>query len=521
MSNTTLHREHSYYQNADPDKVKRLGQYFTPEKIARFMASWVMEGTNQVLDPAAGNHIFYREAKRIKPDCQFTGYEIDHQIAAHFQVDPPYEIRNEDFLMSGWQEKYDAIVCNPPYNRFQAILNRKQILSLFYEKTGERYSGYTNQSILFLLKAIHQLSERGRLAFIMPAEFLNARYGQAIKAQLITSQLLRAVLYFNTNVFSKVITTSCILLLDKQKKQAASFYYLDKIDMIDCVDIERQLPEEKHIGVYYSELRKTDKWLTVFNRKRIWLKENCVKLSDFAQVRRGLATGHNQFFLFSKQKIGDTNIDAACFKPCISASRDVLMPVLNDENFEKMVLQQKRVFLLYTNRLSTLSVSLQRYLNKGIREEVHNRYLPKNRHPWHHMEKKTVSPIWIGTAGRNGIKVVRNLAGVLNLTAFHGLYPKPGFDHLTNLLFCYLLTSTAQSLLAENRKIMGNGLAKYQPNDLAEGYILDLTRMTDSDQTNINQLYAQLIAKQHKQEYVNKIINQMDEIFRPYLVSDR
>ncbi|HHV27979.1 MAG TPA: SAM-dependent DNA methyltransferase, partial [Tissierellia bacterium] len=76
-----MKRENMYYRTTNAEKVKALGQYFTPDVIAEFMAKWVSRDATTVLDPAAGNHIFFRKVRQANPYCQFYGYEIDPEIA--------------------------------------------------------------------------------------------------------------------------------------------------------------------------------------------------------------------------------------------------------------------------------------------------------------------------------------------------------------------------------------------------------------------------------------------------------
>ena len=148
------------------------------------MCAWACKDAHSMLDPAVGNSVFLKFARKYNAECKLTGYEIDSKILEYFGNPTNADIINADYLLNGWEEKYDAIVCNPPYNRFQAISNRSEILNAICLHTGVKYSGYTNLYILFLLKSIHQLSDRGRLAYIVPSEFMNSKYGTAIKELL-------------------------------------------------------------------------------------------------------------------------------------------------------------------------------------------------------------------------------------------------------------------------------------------------------------------------------------------------
>ena len=202
--------EKKYYENVSEEKVKKLGQYFTPEKIASFMRNWILESDpKSILDPAVGNGIFFREIDSNKIKC--FGYEVDPNIINFFKNDYniTYNILIEDYLKNEWDLKFDAIICNPPYNRFQMIDDRKYILDNFNKRLGIKISGYTNQYILFLLKSIYQLNDYGRLAYIVPNEFLNSGYGNKIKKFLIDHKLLYAIINFDNHmsIFDNALTT--------------------------------------------------------------------------------------------------------------------------------------------------------------------------------------------------------------------------------------------------------------------------------------------------------------------------
>lgn len=206
--------EESYTRSVSTEHLKDFGQYFTNKAITDFMCAWACSDAKSVLDPAVGNSNFLLSAKRHNPDCTLTGYEIDKMILDYFGNPADARIYNTDYLLSDWSCKYDAIVCHPPYNRFQFVQNRNEILDKIKIHTGEQYTSYTNLYILFLVKSIEQLSHNGKLAYLIPTEFMNSKYGMKIKQLLLQRQLLRAVINFanNNNIFANAITTSCIII---------------------------------------------------------------------------------------------------------------------------------------------------------------------------------------------------------------------------------------------------------------------------------------------------------------------
>jgi len=121
------------------------------------------------------------------------------------------------------------------------------------------------------------------------------------------------------------------------------------------------------------------------------------------------------------------------------------------------------------------------------------------------------SPIWVSVFNRTGLRFVRNEANISNLTTFHCIYPrKLLFSTVsTDLLFAYLLTDTARQIFEDNSREYGNGLQKFEPNDLNQGKMLDLSVLPPSSQAKIMELY---------QLYANcadkRLINEMDAVFK-------
>ena len=128
------------------------------------------------------------------------------------------------------------------------------------------------------------------------------------------------------------------------------------------------------------------------------------------------------------------------------------------------------------------------------------------------MEQKPIAPIWVSTACRDGLKFIRNLANVSSLTTFHSVFINEPFEKDINIIFCYFLTPIAQSILRENRKELGNGLEKFQPNDLKTAKMLDITLLSADDYERINLIYYNMI-----DNYNSTQIDELNEIFSSYL----
>lgn len=506
-----MNNEINYSKSVSAKHIKDLGQYFTNYSVADFMCSWVCNHAKNMLDPAVGNSVFFKHVKKHYPKCALTGYEIDKNILDYFGNSTEANLFNSDYLLNGWDNKYDAIVCNPPYNRFQAISNRNEIIENIYAHTGVKYSGYTNLYILFLIKSIFQLSDTGRLAYIIPTEFLNSKYGTPIKQLLIERRLLRAIINFHNNdeMFFNATTTCCIILLDNEEKDGVNFYNLSSVDDLKGLDVGTKYYNSICVG--YNKLRASEKWRSYINQEDGQDYLNLRDISEFCSVSRGIATGANDFFCFSFSKSQRYSIPTQCLSKCICRSADIKTAIFTEADFQKLSDSDKNVYLLDVNE--TDASLIEDYIKFGEKNGVDKKYLPSCRKPWFSMEKKPAAPILVSSACRETIKFVRNLAGTKSLTTFHSIFVNNNYQEYTDLIFCYFLTPIAQEIIRKNRKELGNGLNKFQPNDFNTAKMLNLNIISAEDKKSVREIYCEM-----QNRISDTHVDQLNKIFSSYLI---
>ncbi|MGH7890403.1 MAG: HsdM family class I SAM-dependent methyltransferase, partial [Thermodesulfobacteriota bacterium] len=198
---------------------KQFAQFFTPEPIAEVMSRWILGHSNlqTVLEPAFGLGVFSRELLRNRQEIEITGFELDERIFrqadALFRDYPNVTLKRANYIFNDWQNKYDGIICNPPYFKFHDFDNKPALLEI-EKRTSFQLNGFTNLYALFILKSLTQLKPNGRAAYIVPSEFLNSDYGKLVKSHFVSNHTLRHVIVvdFEENVFDDALTTSSILL---------------------------------------------------------------------------------------------------------------------------------------------------------------------------------------------------------------------------------------------------------------------------------------------------------------------
>lgn len=81
------------------------------------------------------------------------------------------QILNIDFFAYPVSEKFDTIIGNPPYVRYQNIVPNTQFLLSEYKSI---FDSRSNLYLFFIYKSILHLKDRGELIFITPRDFLKS-----------------------------------------------------------------------------------------------------------------------------------------------------------------------------------------------------------------------------------------------------------------------------------------------------------------------------------------------------------
>lgn len=507
--------EKKYSKNTDLEHRKKFAQFFTPQPIADLMSDWLLgnENCKTILEPAFGLGIFSRTLLNKNNNLNIKGFDIDETILneakTHFESFNNVSLNLEDYMFNDWKNKYDGIICNPPYLKFHDYDN-KQILQEVESKLKFKFNGFTNLYTLFLLKSVFQLNKEGRAAYIIPSEFLNSDYGKLIKEYLVKTKTLRHlfVIDFKENVFDDAMTTASILLLANDNNNSA--IHISTIDSKSDLQLIKSYidsyPKGKgEFSFAPKDLDPTIKWRKYYQVQNSINYNNLVPFSTYAKVVRGIATGANEYFTFKTSKAKEFNIPESNLLPCICKAKDVKTNFFTSEHFKNLIKKDELTYLF--NGQQSKSEEVENYIKKGEQEEINEKFLTKSRKPWYALEKRPPAPIWVSVFNRNGVKFIRNEANIYNLTTFHCVYPTNSdlFSKVSiDLLFAYLLTDVSKDIFSDNRREYGNGLKKFEPNDLNKSKMLDLSILSQSKVEEILELYSNY-RKTENEKYIAEI----------------
>jgi len=117
---------------------------------------------------------------------------------------------------------FDAVIGNPPYVRIQAMKEWAPLEVEHYKKAYIAASkGNYDIYVVFVEKGLGLLNGNGRLGFILPHKFFNAKYGEALRGLLSEGKHLAEIVHFgDQQVFAGATTYTCLLFLEKAGKKA-------------------------------------------------------------------------------------------------------------------------------------------------------------------------------------------------------------------------------------------------------------------------------------------------------------
>lgn len=514
--------EENYSQKKDIKYRRSLGQFFTPFKIAQFMSEWILKNVNKtikILDPAAGFGIFERALKYenefIGKNLKFDLWEVDHSIVRRLteiirELNVDAKIFHGDFLNGIWGKKYDGIIANPPYYKHHNINNKNEVYEKICLRTSYKFSVQTNIYCWFLIKSLNLLNDGGRLAFIVPSEFLNANYGEKIKDFLRQSGLILHLINvnFKENIFENALTTSLIILGKKTQKRYDSINFYNVSMVKDLMKLQYFLNNFPKKQIHIKNLNPKFKWriyFTDYGEEKATKK--LIPFTRYGAFSRGIATGANKYFTLTKNEIKNFQIPNKCLIPCITKANHVQGVYFREEDYEKLYYENKKVFLFDGEK--TENENCRQYIKRGEALGIPNRYLTQNRKPWYALEKRTVSRIWAGVFGRKGLKFIWNETDCLTLTCFHVFYPTKMGERYLNILFLYLNTEFAKKWINKEKREYGNGLEKFEPNDINKSYALDFNLFEESQLEELKKMQKNLrVANEKKQKEILQVANE-------------
>lgn len=473
----------------DIEERKRRGQFATPFSLAREIMSYGLDLLNDsaisFLEPALGTGAFYSALV-----CEMSGTNKAIERATGIEIDPAYfssakaiwdstclQVHHADFTSSLPDGKYNFLITNPPYVRHHYISQeRKNYLGEAVKKeTGIAISGLAGLYCYFVLLSHKWLAPGAICGWLIPSEFMDVNYGEAIKNYLLNKvHLLRVHRYDPDNSkFDDALVSSCVVWFKNEIVD-------DDYDIEFSYSGTHKAPMQSKI-IKKSVLQFEKKW-TRFPEKGIRdSKEETATIGDFFTIKRGLATGDNNFFILEKERIRDLGLDMSFFRPILPSPRNLRTDCVETDADGNPKLEPQYYLLncpLTETDIREKHPALWKYLQSGI-SKTSRKYLCRNRKIWYWQEQRQATYFlcsYMGrrTAGGTPIRFILNLSDAIVTNSYLMLYPKERLQQAisNNPDIVYQIWKELKTISAdeieEKGRVYGGGLKKIEPRELAK-----------------------------------------------------
>jgi len=465
----------------------RLGQFATPtmlaEEILRYAASLLPSSTEvRFLDPALGTGSFYSALLRIFPkECiaEALGFEVDPHYgepAEQLWKDSGLTVKLADFTDAEALPHFNIVICNPPYVRHHHLQNgEKSRLQLRTQQaSGMKVSGLAGLYCHFLGLSHPWMAAEAVAGWLIPSEFMDVNYGQAVKRYLLDRVTLLHIHRYDPNdvQFADALVSSAVVWLRNTPPPSNHEVKFT---------LGGSLLEPK-ITRYVSALALADeqKW-TRFPVSDIRTRSGIPMLSDFFRIKRGLATGDNDYFILPEEEVVSRGLPLEAFRPILPSPRYLQQNEVHAQKDGSPDIARRLLLLdtkLTEDEIRVRYPALFSYLEEGKARGLHERYLCRHRSPWYAQEDRPAAPIvctYLGRAdSRNGrpFRFILNRSCATVANVYLAMYPTPQLSRalgsdttLIRRIWETLNQITPASLLGEGR-VYGGGLHKLEPREL-------------------------------------------------------
>jgi hypothetical protein len=441
------------------------------------------------MDPAFGTGAFYSALLR-----EFSPSHIIGSIG--FEIDPSYGLEaiklwkdtNLHLAMGNFTKieppdedevKPNLIICNPPYVRHHhlSIEEKQRFQAIIKQTLNIKLSGLSGLYCYFLLLAHRWLADGGFAGWLIPTEFMDVNYGHEIKKYLLDHvTLMRVHIYDSKEVlFDDALVSSAVVWFRKIRPSANHVVEFTYGTSLRKPSLTKSVPVQT--------LQRTRKWTSLVLRPELSVEhEHQICLSDLFDIKRGLATGSNSFFILSSKLIGQYEIPERFLRPILPSPRYLSKTIIETDEHGNPLLEP-RLYLLDCKLPEEIVERdfprLWEYFQIGIERGIHEGYLCQHRTPWYTQENRkpplflcTYMGRWGKDGGGKPLRFILNRSQATAPNVYLLLYPKPfwkdmlyGSSDLITLVWDGLNDLDFDSLLREGR-VYGGELHKIEPKEL-------------------------------------------------------
>lgn len=465
-----------------PDE-RESAMFLTPPELAYDMAEAALSllprsSEIDFGDPAIGPGIFFAALRQVvAPESvrSAVGVEINPDRAratAERWRRADLKVVVGDFLTRlPFEQKWNLLLANPPYVRHQDIDRSLDWLrDALFRRTGIRIDGRSDLYMYFVLSAHDWLEEQGVAAWLLPSELAATDFGRALRTYLTTKVTLRRLHVYDRKrpQFDNARVSSSVVIYEKAIPSPNNIVLVTRGATL-------AQPTDS-ITLTMAEMQNASKW----SWAALHAPANDMRpsIADFFDVKRGIATGANSFFVLSDGDLKRLDVLDEWVRPVLPKSRTMASPVVRADSEGNPIEVERRWLVDTSDSLDSIARASPRFADylRLAHREVGARTLVRQRHPFYKQETREPPDfvfIYMAKEDVDGSRrFIWNQSRAVVLNSYLGLTLKPALrieveaGRLTwEKLFTALQSVTSEDLAREGRTYI-SGLLKLEPAEL-------------------------------------------------------
>lgn len=441
------------------------GIYYTPPDLAEYLATPLMPSADaEILDPAYGEGALLLAAERIHnkvPGCSSISlFGCDTKpVNGLLKHLPEANLRKIDFFDFPVEIKFDLVLTNPPYVRHH----------LLDADTLKKYRGlFSEISILkntadlwayFMIKSALHLKPNGSLGAILPWAFLQADYAQPLREWLFNNFQEIKLLALSDKYFEQAEERVILVWLKGYTQKCTSLQIGSAKDItqpITFTDLTHENWNSNRVLYRVGDDIET----TLATLKNVY---GFTPLGDHVDVKIGVVTGADKYFIMSSQKVKENGIDRNHLIPILTTSKS--FPDLINKgprSLKKLVRINKKHYTKYRS-----------FISKGIAKKYQTRAHSTLRTPWYAVKIGKTPDAFFPYRTSKIPYLLLNTHNIQCTNSIHRIYFKEKFTQAEKQwIQVSLLSLMGQLSLESNSKTYGRGLLKIEPNSLKKALVI-------------------------------------------------
>ena len=495
---------------------KLNGVFYTPFEIIDFLSSWVIDKQEivDVLEPSAGDGRFVKKIVEFADKVNVTAVEIDSLKCEKIKAIDRTKVINDDFYnfyenIKDIGIKYDAVIGNPPYIRYQFLSEeQRNYQSDILKRNGMKPNKLINSWVAFTVASIELLNLSGKFAFVLPTDLLQVSYAKELRKFIFKKLKEVTIIRFDDIVFSG-IQQDVVLVFGIKRDKESQKTLIRNIGLKDMSQLSHKVD-----GTPFEcyDFDNSDKWRKFLLSKNFMeFYENkfineTMSIKDISTIEVGITTGNNKVFVVDNERINKYSLDD--YKvPLVGRSLDVSGLYYTENDISHNSLNCRKVWLLdFNNR--KLNRGAKKYIKEVESRDEHKGYKLGLREKWYEVPSIWIPDAFLLRRMGNFPKIVKNEIKATSTDTFHRIRFNEGIDVAKTLVSFY--SSVALLSFELEGRVFGGGALEILPGDLKN---IRLPKINDEiDFIKISKKIDEKLRANHE---FTEIVKWVDSLIQP------